>query len=254
MKLSVIVPVLNEEAFVPLYIESVGMFADEIIIVDGGSTDLTLDHIKRLQNHYPIRLFTMQQTGMPYTEDWNESYVRNFLIDKASGDWIMNLDVDEIMDDRIIDLLPDLMRAEDVDVYQFPFVNFWRDPWTIRINSPGDERWSNDITRMWRAGRGIRYRENEKHHCTLEAAEGASIWSVPRGRSDVPIYHYHYALGRRIKFNDNRRGDVNLMDNEGEPDWNFKHRQYEIKTMPFTGRHPKVVERYLQATATDIDT
>ena len=58
----------------------------------------------------------------------------------------------------------------------------------------GDERWSNDITRMWRAKQGIRYRD-EKHHCTLEAAEGKSMEHT-RGRSDVNVYHYHYALGK----------------------------------------------------------
>ena len=107
----------------------------------------------------------------------------------------MNLDIDELMEDRFAEVLPELMNRSDVDIYQFPFVNFWGDPWTIRVNSPGDERWSNDITRMWRAKQGIRYRD-EKHHCTLEAAEGKSIWSIPRGRSDVNVYHYHYALGK----------------------------------------------------------
>ena len=36
MRLSVIVPVLNEITFVPLYIESAIRYADEIIIADGG--------------------------------------------------------------------------------------------------------------------------------------------------------------------------------------------------------------------------
>lgn len=125
MKLSVIVPVLNEETFVPLYIESVSRFAHEIIIVDGGSTDGTLKHIERLQDRYPIRLFRLQQNGMPYTDDWNESQVRNFLIDQAQGEWIMNLDIDELMDDRFQQALPELMANADVDIYQFPFVNFW---------------------------------------------------------------------------------------------------------------------------------
>ncbi|MBJ9987102.1 MULTISPECIES: glycosyltransferase [Paenibacillus] len=245
MTLSVIVPILNEETFVPLYLESVAAFADEIIIVDGGSTDGSMEHIARLETKYPIKLFTMPQTGLPYTEDWNESEVRNFLIGQATGDWIMNLDIDEMMDDRFRDLLPELMANTAVDVYQFPFVNFWRDPNTIRVNSPGDERWSNDITRMWRAGKGIRYRD-EKHHCTLEAAGGASIWSLPRVRADVNVYHYHYAIGKRIKYNDNRRGDVNLLNNVGEPDWNYSHKEYQIATVPFQGEHPAVIQRYLE--------
>ncbi|MEF2965955.1 glycosyltransferase [Paenibacillus sp. M1] len=245
MKLSVIVPVLNEATFVPLYLESVGAYADEIIMADGGSTDGTLELIEEYRREYPIKLFAMRQTGLPYSDDWNESAVRNFLLDQVTGDWIMNLDIDELMEDRFASALTELMNNRAVDIYQFPFVNFWKDPWTLRVNSPGDERWSNDITRMWRAGRGIRYRD-EKHHCTLEGPSGASIWSIPRGRSDVKIYHYHYALGKRIKFNDNRRGDVNLPENEGEADWNFRNLQYDIATVPFHGEHPAVVQRYLQ--------
>ena len=78
MKLSVIVPVLNEITFIPLYIESASRYADEIIIADGGSTDGTIEEIERLQQRYAIRLFHVQQSGLPYTEDWNESVVRNF--------------------------------------------------------------------------------------------------------------------------------------------------------------------------------
>ncbi|GAA0852840.1 hypothetical protein GCM10008915_72030 [Bifidobacterium pullorum subsp. gallinarum] len=244
MRLSVIVPVLNEITFIPLYIESVSRYADEIIIADGGSTDGTLEQIDSLQNRYPIRLLHVQQKGLPYTEDWNESVVRNVLIEQAQGDWIMNLDIDELMDDRFVEVLPELMNRTDVDVYQFPFVNFWGDPWTIRFNSPGDERWSNDITRMWRAHQGIRYRD-EKHHCTLEAAEGRSIWSIPRGRCDVNVYHYHYALGNKIKFNDNRRGDVNVQLNDGQPDWNYRPEEYEIVTKPYQGQHPEVIINHL---------
>ncbi|RCX16951.1 glycosyltransferase involved in cell wall biosynthesis [Fontibacillus phaseoli] len=245
MKLSVIVPVLNEVTFVPLYLESVAAFADEIIMADGGSTDGTAELIDGFRRQYPIKFFTMRQTGLPYSEDWNESLVRNFLIEQASGDWIMNLDIDEMMEDRFREDLPELMGSENVDIYQFPFVNFWKDPWTLRVNSPGDERWSNDITRMWRASRGIRYRD-EKHHCTLQGPGGVNIWNIPRARSDVKVYHYHYAIGKRIKFNDNRRGDVNLFQNEGDADWNFTHSEYAISTAAFVGQHPAVIRRYLR--------
>lgn len=245
MKLSVIVPVLNEETFIPLYVESVSAFADEIIMVDGGSTDGSLEIAARLEKNYPVRLITMPQAGLPYSDDWNESKVRNFLIDQACGDWIMNLDIDEVPGDSFKEKLPELMSQSEFDVFQFPFFNFWRDPWTLRINSPGDERWSNDIIRMWRSGTGIRYKD-EKHHCTLEAGEGKSIWSLPRGRVDVGIYHYHYALGKRIKYNDNRRGDVNLLSNQGEPDWSYTHNDYSIRTIPFEGEHPYVIRKYIE--------
>lgn len=245
MRLSLIVPVLNEETFVPLYLESAAAYADEIVIVDGGSTDRTVSLIESYQETLPIRLFHMHQTGLPYSDDWNESRVRNFLIEQASGDWIMNLDIDEILDDCFRERLHTLMERTDADIFQFPFVNFWGDPWTLRVNSPGDERWSNDITRMWRSSKGIRYRD-ERHHCTLEGSGGESIWSFPRAREDMNIYHYHYALGRKVKFNDNRRGDLNVHDNVGNPDWSYSHTEYSIATVPFSGTHPEVIRRYLK--------
>lgn len=245
MSLTIITPVLNEITFLPLFLESVKLFADELIVVDGGSTEGSLELLKSYSKKMNLRLFEIKQTGIPYSPDWNESNVRNFLLDQASCEWVANLDADELFDEKIIHELPKLMNRKDVHVYQFPFVNFWRDPWTVRVNTPGDERWSNDIVRMWRNGMGIRY-SNEKHHCKLQAMDGGGIWKLPRAQVDIPLFHYHYAFGKKIKYNDNRRGDVNMYDNSGIPDWEFHHEQYEIQTKPFSGKHPAIVRKYLE--------
>lgn len=245
MTLTVITPVLNEASFLPLYLESVTSYAHEIIIVDGGSTDGSLELIRQYQNRNNIRLFEIKQTGMPYSDDWNESIVRNFMIERATGQWIANIDVDEVFDDRFAVQLPQLMSATDTDVYQFPFINFWENPWKIRINAPNDERWSNDIIRLWRHRMGIHYK-SQKHHCTLQLKDGGSIWSTHRAHVEIPLYHYHYALGKRIKFNDNRRGDLNVLLNKGEPNWSYSHGEYEICTRTFNGHHPAIVQRYIE--------
>lgn len=246
MTLTVITPVLNEAAFLPMYLDSVVSYAYEIIIVDGGSTDGSLELIKQYQSRFPkIRLFEMKQTGLPYSDDWNESLIRNFMIAQATGRWIANIDADEIFDDRFFTELPSLMSHNEVNVYQFPIVNFWGNPWTVRVNALKDERWSNDVIRLWRNGIGIKY-EPKKHHCFLTFQDGRSIWSEPRVRSSVPIYHYHYAFGKRIKHNDNRRGDLNVREGVGEPDWSYRHGEYEICTIPFQGQHPSIVQYYLQ--------
>lgn len=242
MSLSVITPVLNEATFLPLYLKSVTSYADEIIIVDGGSTDGSIELIESYKGKYNIRLF-IQKQGTAYTDEWNESVVRNFMVDQAKGDWIANIDADEIFDDALQAAISERMIHTNADVFLFPMINFWRDPWTVRVNAPNDERWANDIVRMWRNRRGIRYRD-QKHHCTLHSPAG-DIWTLPSERIQVPLYHYHYALGRKFKFNDNRRGDVNLYTNSGDPDWNYRHDEYEVRTVPFAGTHPAVVRDYL---------
>ncbi|MCM3270692.1 glycosyltransferase [Paenibacillus elgii] len=243
MSLTVITPVLNEQTFLPLFLQSVTSFADEIIIVDGGSTDSSVDIIQSFAGKHNIRLFVKKQ-GMAYSDEWNESEVRNFMIDEARGDWIANIDADEIFDEGLNEILPVKMKQAAADVFLFPIVNFWRDLWTVRVNAPNDERWSNDIVRMWRNGKGIRYRD-QKHHCTLRGEKG-DIWTLPSERLNVPLYHCHYALGKKIKFNDNRRGDVNLIDNSGAPDWSFRHGEYEVRTVPFSGKHPRILYPYLR--------
>jgi glycosyltransferase involved in cell wall biosynthesis len=244
MRLTVITPVLNEVTYLPLYLESVTSFAHEVIIVDGGSTDGSVELIRQYQSRFNIRLFEIKQTGMPYSNDWNESIVRNYMLERATGQWIANIDADEVFDDRIIARLPDLMSTTETNVYQFPFVNFWKDPWTVRVNAPTDERWSNAIIRLWRHGIGIQY-ESKQLHCNIQFADGRSIWSERRIQVDIPLYHYHYALGNRIKLNDLRRGDLNRLENKGQPDWNYSHGEYEIRTVPFLGTHPVVVQKYI---------
>lgn len=242
MSITVITPVLNEDTFLKLFLERVTTFADEVIIVDGGSSDNSIPIIKSFMKEHNIRLFCNKQ-GTAYTDDWNESEVRNFMVDQAQGEWIANIDADEIFDDALNTILPDRLAQTSAHVLKFPIINFWKDPWTVRINAPNDERWSNDIIRMWRNGIGIRYRD-QKHHCTLKGPF-SDIWSLPSERIDVPLYHYHYAFGKRFKFNDNRRGDVNLYNNTGEPDWSYRHDEYEVRTVPFSGQHPQIIRQHL---------
>lgn len=243
MSLTVITPVLNEETFLPFFLQSVTSYADEVIIVDGGSTDSSVEIIQSFAAKHNIHLFVKQQ-GMAYSEEWNEPKVRNFMVDAAQGDWIACIDADEIFAESLNDTLPIKMKQSSADVFLCPRVNFWRDPWTVRVNAPNDERWSVDVLRMWRNGKGIRYRDDQKHHCTLRVGQ-REIWKLPSERLDVPLYHYHYALGKKIKFNDNRRGDVDLLENSGEPDWLFHPDEYEIRTVPFTGKHPRIMHPIL---------
>lgn len=242
MTITVITPVLNEETFLRLFLERVTAFADEIIIVDGGSTDNSIPIIKSFMSKHNIRFFSNKQ-GTAYTDEWNESEVRNFMVDQAQGEWIANIDADEVFDDSLDAVLPGILAQTSAHVLRFPIINFWKDPWTVRVNAPNDERWSNDIIRMWRNGIGIRYRD-QKHHCTLKAPN-SDIWALPSELIDVPLYHYHYAFGKRFKFNDNRRGDVNLYENKGEPDWSFQHGEYEVRTVPFSGQHPRIIRNHL---------
>ena len=84
MKISACYIVKNEEANLPLSLASVVKNVDEIIVIDTGSTDKTVQIAKK----YGAAVFRF-----PWQEDF--SAPRNYALDQAKGDWIVFLDADE---------------------------------------------------------------------------------------------------------------------------------------------------------------
>lgn len=88
----------NEERWIAQCLESVQGLVDEIIIVDTGSTDRSMDIAKS----YGAKVYEH-----PWEDDFSKS--RNRSIDYATGDWILVLDADEVIaqsdKDKIIDLI-----------------------------------------------------------------------------------------------------------------------------------------------------
>ena len=91
MKLSLCIICKNEEKRIERCINSVKGYVDEMIVVDTGSTDKTIDIVKKLG----AKVFEIE---------WEDDFAkaRNYAISKAKGDWIIFLDADEyvIEEDR----------------------------------------------------------------------------------------------------------------------------------------------------------
>ena len=84
MKISACVIVKNEEANLHLWLDSMREVADELVVVDTGSTDGTVELAKTAG----ARVFFF-----PWVNDF--SAAKNFAIEQATGDWILFLDADE---------------------------------------------------------------------------------------------------------------------------------------------------------------
>jgi glycosyltransferase involved in cell wall biosynthesis len=85
MSLSVIVISKNNEAVIRRCIES-ALWADELVVVDSGSTDRTVEICRELGAKVKV------------TEDWpGHGPQKNRALDLATGDWVLSLDSDEWM-------------------------------------------------------------------------------------------------------------------------------------------------------------
>lgn len=85
--LSVCVITKNESRFIETCLRSVQQIAAEIIIVDSGSTDNTLE----IARGFNARIFSIE-----WQNDY--AYARNVAISKCTGDWIFFLDADEYLE------------------------------------------------------------------------------------------------------------------------------------------------------------
>lgn len=82
MSLSVAIITKNEEANLRRTLESV-KWADEIVVVDSGSTDRTCE----IAREYGAKVFVEEWKGF--------AKQKNSAIEKCTGDWILSLDADE---------------------------------------------------------------------------------------------------------------------------------------------------------------
>ncbi len=83
--LSAVLIVKNEERMLPRCLESLAGKVDEIVIVDTGSTDGTLE--------------IANSADVVSSYEWSDDFsaARNYAKGLASGDWVLSIDADEVL-------------------------------------------------------------------------------------------------------------------------------------------------------------
>jgi len=102
--LSLCMIVKNEEAHLSRCLESVRGLVDEIIVVDTGCTDRTVE----IARSFGARIFQFS---------WQDDFARarNFSLDQATGDWILVLDADESIAARDHAKILEPLLRDDLD-------------------------------------------------------------------------------------------------------------------------------------------
>jgi glycosyltransferase involved in cell wall biosynthesis len=144
-RLSVVIITRNEAANIRDCLESV-RFADEIVVVDSGSTDDTVP----ICREFGARIFDHPFAGY--------GPQKNFGLDRASGDWILSVDADERVPDALREeILSAISSSEACDGYFVARKNYFGDTW---IRHGG---WFPDYTlRLFRKEKG-RFNERSVH-------------------------------------------------------------------------------------------
>jgi predicted SAM-dependent methyltransferase len=252
-KLSVNLIVLNEVDFIDLWLENTVPFVDEIVIIDGGSTDGTIEKIKNY-NSDKIKIIFWKQESAWYSDGWNEPARRNLALIQSTGDWILKKDVDELFLEEDYKKIRRIMESNDEHLFCFPRYSFWGDINYIRVNTELDPHWYPDYQgNLWRANLGLKYSSESLHSYLClngEQYNEASIYN------DLHIYHYHWAIGKKIKINDLRRGDLLNAENFNQMPAEVEDKRVDekilnwekegIRLIEFDGAHPLCAQKYFK--------
>lgn len=170
--LGVCMIVKNEAAVIKKALDSVRHEAQEIVVVDTGSTDGTLEILAQ----YPevkVHHFT-------WCDDF--SAARNAAFDKASTDWVLFLDADEYVESGFISRLRLTLNQHEGDAYCFKVV-------AVLPDGEIDPRHSlGGVPRLFPNQPEYRF-EGRIHEVVYHQQKEALQYIYPK---DLPIYHTGY--------------------------------------------------------------
>lgn len=164
--LSITIITKNEQANIRRTLESV-KWADEIVVIDSGSTDDTVSICREYTSNVSI-------------QDWpGFARQKNRAIDASTGDWVLSLDADEPIEPALADEIRGIISSPaSLDGYLIPRKTYFLGRW---IKHGG---WYPDYNlRLFRKGKG-RFQERAVHEAIK--VEGTI------GRTIHAIEHYAY--------------------------------------------------------------
>ena len=169
MSLTVVIPTLNEEKDLPRTLDSLIGLTKNILVIDSGSTDRTLEIAKK----YKAKI-----VNHPFS---SYSDTRNFGNDQAKGGWILSLEADVVVTKK---LAQEIKEATNKDVgqsaYYIPRQNII---WGKKI---GHTDWGpKDDLHIWlyKKGRGSWQGDVHEEYIVKEGTVGTL---------KNPLIHYNY--------------------------------------------------------------
>lgn len=190
MGLSVCMIVKNEEEMLGDALESVKNLADEIIVVDTGSIDKTVE----IAESFDAKVYSYK-----WKDDFSDA--RNFSLGKATQEWILVLDADEIMDPKDYGKIRGLMNDLEVAGYAFEQRSYTSDVnmhGYINMQSEMSRGMSGyiscNILRMFRNNLGIKF-QGAVHESIDDSAKEAGVVK----KSEVIIHHYQFLKGDEVQ-------------------------------------------------------
>lgn len=177
--LSVILITKNEQENIRECLESV-RWADEIIVVDSGSTDKTVEYTRK----YTKKIFEREWQGFGAT--------KNFALSKAKGEWVLSIDADERVTPELATEIQKVVQSRTTRFvgYSFPRKAFFLGRWIKHCGwYPGR------VVRLFRRNAGT-FTDSQVHESLRVAGAVGELSADLLHFTDPNLFHYFQKLNR----------------------------------------------------------
>lgn len=184
MTLSVVLATYNEAANIKRCLEAVSNVADEIIVVDGESNDDTV----KIAEIFKAKIISTTNKPIFHIN-------KQMAIDAATGDWILQLDADEVVDDELRGYL---IKIKETNSQNSAFWIKRRNWFLDRFLTKGGQ-YPDPVIRLFKKGQASLPQKDVHEQMTVRGSIG---WA------EGHLLHYNAPDFRRYINNANRYTDL----------------------------------------------
>ena len=222
MKISISMITLNEENNIARALSSC-TFADEIVVVDGGSTDRTLDILRSYEKVVLIQ--------HPWEGHFGKQ--RQISLDNCTGDWVVRLDADEAFSQFLEENIKAVLESAQPDIVGY-FIR--------QCNLIGDEKYYSkkhdaheNIPRIWRNLKVAKW-EGQVHE-QLIGLEGRLVIYLD-------AYIVHYGFLDKEKFWEKSKQYSQIEKSGFNTPEELVYREYDVQFRPLRSNVSRWVPSY----------
>jgi len=238
---------IKNEYFSVEGIKSALLFADEVIVLDGGSTDNTIERIEKIDDPR-IKIYTnkwLHSLGKSMT-----GINKSLSLGYCTGDWCILMDSDEVYHEKDVEAIKRLPNvvASDILGIEFNTTHFYKDYQHIMNGCPDWKDLYNNKVYMVRNGMCI-------HHGAVNTEPDAHIDLHGRPldpnktiMTNVQVFHYGHARSKEAYVRKTNHIEGRHSGWKHEP---IKASTFEYlpdsKLRDFEGTHPAVMKERIAA-------
>lgn len=205
----------NEERWIKKSLEQTSKICDEIVVLDDGSTDKTLEICKKCEQVVDMH----HQKNIPFDETRDKNILLNMALQRKP-DFIFTLDGDEIVQPNAKDILFEEITIlyPSAPMFEFQFLNIWDKPNQYRYDGISSNTWAKRLIRISKQPKNLCFEKTnypKNSHCP--SIPQNSVGTEESIRSRMKIFHYgkYDEKLRQQKYNFLQTLDPNNKDFDG---------------------------------------